>query len=77
MTLIPTIFPPPSPGVTKEIIIVPLWRQYFYETTYKYETHIIFTSKFHHGLKEIALSPEQPDFLARVGIVATLTKRRT
>ena len=56
----------------KKLPIALLWRWYFYETTYKYKTRIILTSSIHHGQKELALSPEQPEFLARVRKVATL-----
>ena len=68
--LISKIFPSASPGVTKKTVIALLWRRYFYETTYEYETHIILTSNLHHGRKEVALSPQRLEFLAWAGKVA-------
>ena len=35
---------------------------------------IILTSNLHHGRKEVALSPEWPEFPARARRLATLTK---
>ena len=49
------------PGVTKKPIIALLWRQYIYETMYKYEICINLDSNLHHDQKKVALSPEWPE----------------
>lgn len=67
-------FPVASPGVTKNPIIVLFWRCYFYETMYRYQISIMPTSNHHHDCKEVAISPEQSQFLTRAVRVTALFK---